>query len=907
MVKSTFTLALALTVFAGSQTTRADETVALPLRQDFTQNEMPAGWEILQPEGSTVVAKDNFVIVECPADRHAGIRHPVDADFVTATARIHDAVSLYLVWNDGTFVGVGKVSPTPFARFHSVESHEGKVQEVDHTGCAGYAAHLVRVQLGEDCIRFQYANGDGEPVWRTLRTIERSGDYAGAPQLVVVGKNLGISRDAAMLVNTDSVGRGNRGLLARLEIEKTPADLLKMNSDERRWLTAPQLDPVAELLNESDRDPTFEEVARYYPEMKNKRDLVGVPGQRNDIGTDWLGRIDASPWDGPIAWFEIGEDARPFAEKPDQITHRLLDGYVPIVDLKTKQKDADYKMTVFGWADDFSPTADLYTYVRLTAWAGGETANLPKQIALTGKEQKKVNWTPKTTPSGLMTLCVRFKHPDPNTAEEITEEEFESHRTKAETAWRDILAKAAPFEIPDPRVNEAYRAWIAYSMLNADRIDDRLHVHDGAGFYDLQFGYSVALHTMALDLYGLREYSADVLATQIFHQKPDGHYIQECGLPDQGGLVLSLATHYLVTKDAEWMKANSAPLIKACDWILARRAEGPTEGMCKGLIKFRPYNDYNDPVFNYQGNIYCCQGLEAAALALGEIGESEVADRYAAAAAEYRQDIFNSMDAATIVHHGVKMIPIEPDTHRLLKLTKYKGGEYYGLVASTLFENGFFPKNDPRGALYVNMLENEGGLTAGVSEFQEGMDHAYANGYLQDRMLHGEVRKTILGFWSMMAYGMTRDTYSPVEVTLYKTGDNHYTLPHTYSCTQQLRLLRNMLLREAGNDLVIGQGIPRAWLEPGKPIEITAAPTMFGPVSCRIESADSKTTRIKLDPPTRTAPHEIQFHLRHPQGLKVESVEVKSADQATAKADGEVIRLTNADGPVELEVKFASN
>ena len=53
---------------------------------------------------------------------------------------------------------------------------------------------------------------------------------------------------------------------------------------------------------------------------------------------------------------------------------------------------------------------------------------------------------------------------------------------------------------------------------------------------------------------------------------------------------------------------------------------------------------------------------------------------------------------------------------------------------------------------------------------------------------------------------MTRDTYSPVEVTMIKTGENHYTLPHLYSCTDQLRLLRNMLVREEGNALWIAQG-----------------------------------------------------------------------------------------------------
>jgi hypothetical protein len=260
------------------------------------------------------------------------------------------------------------------------------------------------------------------------------------------------------------------------------------------------------------------------------------------------------------------------------------------------------------------------------------------------------------------------------------------------------------------------------------------------------------------------------------------------------------------------------------------------------------------------------------------------------------------MDAATITHHGVKMIPIEPDTQRLLKLTKYKGGEYYGLVASTLFENEFFPKNDPRGALFRNMLENEGGLAAGVCEFQEGIDHAYTCGYLLDRLRAGEIRKVLLGFWSFMAYGMTRDTYSPVEVTLYKTSDNHYTLPHTYSCTQQLRLLRYMLLREENGHLVIAQGIPSAWLEPSKRIEVTEAPTLFGPVSYRIEVEDSRSLRVHLVPPTRDAPKSIRIHLRHPHRLAIGHVE--SSGGADIDVDGEVVTLTNVTTPLDLRVVF---
>ena len=116
---------------------------------------------------------------------------------------------------------------------------------------------------------------------------------------------------------------------------------------------------------------------------------------------------------------------------------------------------------------------------------------------------------------------------------------------------------------------------------------------------------------------------------------------------------------------------------------------------------------------------------------------------------------------------------------------------------------------------------------------------------------------------------MTRDTYSPVEVTMIRTGENHYTLPHLYSCTEQLRLLRNLLVREDGETLVIGQGVPRAWLEPGKHVAVNKAPTSFGEVSYRIEPQDDgddageRWTRRRASPST-----EIRIHLRDPRAAE---------------------------------------
>jgi hypothetical protein len=84
---------------------------------------------------------------------------------------------------------------------------------------------------------------------------------------------------------------------------------------------------------------------------------------------------------------------------------------------------------------------------------------------------------------------------------------------------------------------------------------------------------------------------------------------------------------------------------------------------------------------------------------------------------------------------------------------------------------------------------------------------------------------------------------------------------------------------------------------------VTEAPTMFGPVSYRIESTDSKTTSIHIAPPTRTTPRAVRIHLRHPEGRKI--ADVKGSNGAEFEIDGDAIRLLKPTEPVDLIVTFA--
>jgi hypothetical protein len=334
---------------------------------------------------------------------------------------------------------------------------------------------------------------------------------------------------------------------------------------------------------------------------------------------------------------------------------------------------------------------------------------------------------------------------------------------------------------------------------------------------------------------------------------------------------------------------------------MAQRANAPKSGVARGLIKFRPYNDYVAEVYNYLGNVWCAEGMAEAAAALETIGSPEAAS-IASESRRYRQDILDSMAIAAFKHDGQTLLPLEPDTRRLLKLERYKAAGYYSLSASPLLGIDFLSPGDKRTSWLVEALEKRGGLIAGICEFETGIDHAYTYGYLLNELKRGEPRKTLLGFYSMLAFGMTRDTYSPVEVTMIETGENHYTLPHLYSCTEQLRLLRALLIREDGTELRLGEGIPRQWLEPGKKVMVTSAPTEFGPVSYEIQGQGNGAFEVHLTPPQRRIPSKIVLVLRNPEERSISSVD--GATGSKIKFSGENLSVSEGRAPLNLLVHF---
>ncbi len=907
-------VALALTVASAA----AEPTVVF--RESFDQGRLGPGWTVDVSGENTVAVRDGTLEITAAEHTYAHIERPLGTDHVRAACAIRAGsgiswcTSIFLYWSPGDWCQMGIV-PRGNGRYYACITTRGRREEHDLARCRFSEWRHVAIELGRDCIRF-LSGADGRS-WNTELLIPRPDALAGPPVLLIVGKGFGLDANQPDLDGD----YGERGATAvsrvrDIVITRTDAARMTIREEERHAQAMADRDPLGTKVLSDGADPSYDAVAGLLPALSQPREVVGVPDHPYEIGVEYDGTIqipdDTQTWEqtGAVAYFEWGTPPVRFGSTG--CAKRLLDGHLPIVVCEHPDALLPCEETILGQSDGMSPDKPLNAYARLrirNASTNDKVLSVRLRFRPEAVVREPLHRDVPIAAGASADFCVRIAVPlRPDSAAEITSQEFDRRLDEVARHWRETLGRGMVVEAPEQRVNDAWRAWLAYNYLNVDKKGDLYQPHDGGGFYEQVYGYSAALYCHALDLWGRHEDSRRYLESMLTLLRPDGLFFVNYGLPDHGALLLALCRHYRMTGDADWLR-RAAPRMQAmCDWILRQRERAtsrPSEPkpVTYGLIRFTPYADFQVPTSNYYADAYCCVGLEQVAAVFSEIGRKTEADRLGREASAYRGDILRSMDAAVIERDGMKLLPMEPDTHRLLKASGYKAGDYYGLVASMLLESEFLPASDPRARWVTDALEKRAGLILGMCEFDDGVDHAYTYGYWLNCLGRDEVRRVLLGFYGTLAYGMGRDTYCGVEVTQITTGEPTPTMPHLYSGTQQLRLLRMMLLREEDDELILGQAVPRPWLADGTRIEVKNAATAFGPASFRVEShVGREMIDVRIDPPSRRPPRVIRLRLRHPEDRPIRSA--KADGGMTVQWAGDTLRFAPGSTPVTLRVRY---
>ena len=522
---------------------------------------------------------------------------------------------------------------------------------------------------------------------------------------------------------------------------------------------------------------------------------------------------------------------------------------------------------------------------------------------------------------------VLFKMPyieqmSPRELDQLKALEWDSSYREVKDLWNKRLERSiSDYHVPQPELENLWRANLWHVLIGTDRDPSTGLYEHGAGTYAYpMYANEAMMVARSLDMRGEHEEARRLIEPYIVSQGQralPGNFKSKDGLLyaaapakyDQytaqgynmhhGFILWAAAEHYLFTRDRAYLEAIAPNLIAACDWITRERqatkvmnpdGSRPVE---YGLAPAGDLEDVDEYLYFYATNAYYYLGMKTAAEALADIGHPE-ARRLRADAQAYRDDILASVRESVATSPVVRLldgsyVPYVPP--RAYALTDQKEGwirealycalhlvdagliHYQDNMASWILhdleDRIFFSDVSGQPPEKMKMTLDEYWFTFGGYNPQPNLlDNAIA--YLKRNQSANFVR----AFMNIYSASIYPDTvcFSECVPPFAAGGGPVYKTPDE---SKFIQYMRQMLILEMGNELAVGRGIPRAWMEDGRIVELRDAPTYFGPMSVKYEShADSGIIKAQISLPSRNPAERALISFRHPKARPIKSVTV---------------------------------
>ena len=512
--------------------------------------------------------------------------------------------------------------------------------------------------------------------------------------------------------------------------------------------------------------------------------------------------------------------------------------------------------------------------------------------------------------------------------------------------WRGIIAKQATIEVPDPLLNDFYKAQLAHILITADR-------DPYAGFRVLPAGtlaYSVCMNESchqirSLEMRGLhddaRQYLDAFLKGQstrglhgrftdkegVIHGLPskNGNYQAFNYNLDHGFALWMLNEHYRFTRDKAWLTSVSKQLVAACDFV-TRQSRLPAESNTlskddarwgEGLLPPGHLEDPPEWLWWFSVNAYAARGMRMTAESLAEINAPEAA-RIAREAAAFNKHLQTSCREAMVQAPVTRLrdgtyLPFQPTRSRLR-------GRDLGWIRDSLYgpihliDCGVFPADSPEAEWILRDMEDNVfiGEERGrrLDDFEKQW-FSWGGITIQSNLLpnplvylqRGQAKHAVRAFYNSLAANVYADvrafTEHPVSAYGLGRGPNYKTPDESAFIVW----LRSLLILERGDELDLLAGTPAEWLTPGKKIVIRGAATWFGPMDLEAEvAADGKQLKVNLKAPDRNPPKAIRLHCRIPG--KADRATVNGTAASTFDAQRGIITLPGNVGRAEIVISY---
>ncbi len=525
----------------------------------------------------------------------------------------------------------------------------------------------------------------------------------------------------------------------------------------------------------------------------------------------------------------------------------------------------------------------------------------------------------------------------------VRSRDFERDATRICDFWRNRTAPRTTITTPEPWINDFYKAHARHLLINCQKEigSTILHAHVGTAGYG-SYADESCMMIRDLDLRGFHDEAERCLEAFLHYQgtvplpgnfKTSEGVFNGAGGHEDGGynknhgwVMWNLADHWWMTRDREWMERAAPKIVQACEWVIRERqatmrtnpdGSRPIE---YGYLPAGALEDVKDFWYWLATNACTVWGFDALSAALADYGHPEAA-RLQREAAAYHDDVMRAIEESRIRTPVVKVrdgtyVPKYPS--RL-----YERGRCYGWLRETLegsihlLITGLIKPDAPEAKWILKDFEDNLYISDAYGYAIPAFDAFWFSrgGFsMQANLLGGPLpylyRDEIAHYLRAYFNGFASAFYPEIRMC------NEHSLPElgypagshlkTSDEAQSTYWLRLMFIHENGDDLQLGQAIPRDWLRDGRTVGIERAPSRFGELSVRFTS-QAATGRINatISPPTRNRPKNLFVRIRHPQGKPMRSVSVNGQPYDRLDAAKEWIILPGTvEGVQQITVQY---
>ncbi|MBA3708294.1 MAG: hypothetical protein H0W83_05695 [Planctomycetes bacterium] len=426
---------------------------------------------------------------------------------------------------------------------------------------------------------------------------------------------------------------------------------------------------------------------------------------------------------------------------------------------------------------------------------------------------------------------------------------------RANRTWSDQLS--ARIFAPDARIAHTWEH-CAHHILSAMECGlPRI----GAVNYPVLWMRDAVIVLRALDMLGrhdLARIGNDYLAPLIF----SGGFGAESDAPGEG--IWSLVSHALITRDRAWL-ARVFPHISArIDWLERMlSATAPIRALTEnrtpayvmspgssivclpavnGLVHGRM--DWHSPDFYI--NCWTSCGFRLAAQAAGLVGEPSLAHAWSATA--LRLDDLIATHLLPAYGNGRDPAVAPYPTGALAGHRPALADRFASWYATNRLDAAGARIAEPLWTYFEAAQIHNALLVGRCDEAWTCLD-----GMLGDQP-HG---------WDVHAF--VEGSPTGTEMLPFRNGDERRgwlssdaaggNMPHNWTTAEMVTCLRDLFVVEEGDALVLGCGVPRAWMIPGSSFGVTALPTSLGTISYTVTVDASGTVAVDYrgDAPYRLA------------------------------------------------------